>query len=71
MKALTIRNLSLQVDIPSTQFHGAKVAAYAKDSIDLINLTLQRGPYDLYAQIMVKDEIKTKDLSIADLGVME
>lgn len=50
MKALTIKNLSLQMDLPDTQIKN--VEAYAKDMIDLINLTLQREPYGLAAQII-------------------
>jgi len=49
MKSLTIKNVSVQVDFPE----GADPTDHAKQAVELINLTLQREPYDLSAQIHV------------------
>ena len=48
-KTITIKNLTIQVDIPKA--HGDMVAD-AHTVIDLINLELQRDPHGLGAQIM-------------------
>lgn len=49
MKTITIKNLVIQLDIPKV--HGNMVAD-AQTAIDLINLSLQREPHGMGAQIM-------------------
>ena len=49
MKTITIKNLTIQVDIP--KIHGNMVAD-AQTAIDLINKALQSEPSGLGAQIL-------------------
>lgn len=47
MKSLTIQNLSIQVDMPDD----ADPKDFAREAIEILNLSLQREPHGLAAQI--------------------
>ena len=51
MRRLTIKNLSIQVDLPDTV---ESIVDYANNSIELINIVLRMNRYDLSAQIFSK-----------------
>ena len=57
MKVITVHRLSLQFDANQIT-HGAN-EQQARRAVDLINLTLQREPFGLGAQLIVhRDEIE-------------
>lgn len=60
MKTITIKNLTIQVDIPKA--HGNMVAD-AQTALDLINLALQNEPSGLGAQILFSS-IDASDIEI-------
>ncbi|HEY4755790.1 MAG TPA: hypothetical protein VIH28_07035 [Ignavibacteriaceae bacterium] len=62
MKTITIKNLTIQVDIP--RIHGNMVAD-ALTAIDLINLALQNEPSCLGAQIL-SSGIDADDINIQE-----
>lgn len=64
MKTITIKNLTIQVDIPKT--HGNLVAD-AFTAIDLINKALQNEPSGLGAQIL-SSGIDSGDIEINDIN---
>ena len=56
MKSITVRRLDLQFD--ADQITHGPAAAQVDRAIELINLTLQREPFGLGAQLFVhRDEI--------------
>lgn len=57
MKVITVHRLSLQFDANQTT-HGNS-EQQVREAVDLINLTLQREPFGLGAQLIVhRDEIE-------------
>jgi hypothetical protein len=62
MKTITIKNLTIQVDIPKA--HGNLVAD-AQTAIDLINKALQNEPSCLGAQILFSS------IDADDVGIVE
>lgn len=59
MKAITIRRLELQFD--ADQITRGSTEQQARQAIELINLTLQREPFGLGAQLFAhRDEIEVE-----------
>ena len=59
MKTITIRRLDLQFD--AGQITHGSTEQQARQAVDLINLTLQREPFGLGAQIFAhRDEIEVE-----------
>ena len=59
MKTITIRRLDLQFD--SNQITRGSAEQQARQAVDLINLTLQREPFGLGAQLYAHpDEIEVE-----------
>lgn len=59
MKQVTVSGIALQFDMPDKVKNPMK---YVKDSVELINLTLQREPYDLSAQILTTGSLCSSSL---------
>ncbi len=65
MKTITIRRLDLQFDADQVT-HG-NLVQQADQAVELINLTLQREPFGLGAQLFVhRDEIEVESKKSAD-----
>ncbi|TXT46359.1 MAG: hypothetical protein FD140_4495 [Limisphaerales bacterium] len=65
MKTITIRRLDLQFD--ANQVTKGSVEKQAAQAIELINLTLQREPFGLGAQLFAhRDEIEVESRKSAD-----
>lgn len=62
MKTITIKNLTIQVDI--NKLHGNGVAD-AQTALDLINKSLQNEPIGLGAQILFSS-LDSSDISVSD-----
>ena len=59
MKTITVRRLDLQFD--ANQITHGKNEQQVRQAVDLINLTLQREPFGLGAQLIVHpDEIEVE-----------
>ena len=59
MKIITVHRLSLQFD--ANQITQGKTEQQLRQAVDLINLTLQREPFGLGAQLIVHpDEIEVE-----------
>jgi len=59
MKTITVRRLDLQFD--ANQITHGKNEQQVRQAVDLINLTLQREPFGLAAQLIVHpDEIEVE-----------
>lgn len=57
MKVITVHRLSLQFD--ASQITHGKSEQQVREAVELINLTLQREPFGLGAQLIVhRDEIE-------------
>ena len=57
MKVITVHRLSLQFD--ANQITHGKSEQQVREAVELINLTLQREPFGLGAQLIVhRDEIE-------------
>ena len=57
MKVITVRRVDLQFD--ANQITHGKKEQQAREAIELVNLTLQREPFGLGAQLIVhSDEIE-------------
>jgi len=54
MRVLNLAGLTLQCD--ADQVTRGDALAQARQAVDLINLTLQREPYGLAAQLMIDEE---------------
>jgi hypothetical protein len=64
MKAITIRRLDLQFD--AGQITHGPPEEQARQAVDLINLTLQREPFGLGAQLFAhRDEIEVESAESA------
>ena len=65
MKTITIRRLDLQFDADQVT-HG-NLVQQADQAVELINLTLQREPFGLGAQLFAhRDEIEVESRKSAD-----
>ena len=65
MKVITVRRLDLQFD--AGQITHGSAERQARQAVDLINLTLQREPFGLGAQIFVhRDEIEIESADRED-----
>lgn len=65
MKVITIRRLDLQFD--ANQLTSGSAEAQAAQALELINLTLQREPFGLGAQLFVhRDEIEVESTNHTD-----
>ena len=65
MKTITVRRLNLQFD--ADQITHGPAAAQADRAIELINLTLQREPFGLGAQLFAhRDEIEIESKNETD-----
>lgn len=65
MKTITIRRLDLQFD--ADQITHGSAEQQARQAVDLINLTLQREPFGLGAQLYAhRDEIEVESRKRAD-----
>ena len=63
MKVITVHRLSLQFD--ANQVTHGKTEQQLRQAVDLINLTLQREPFGLGAQLIVHpDEIEVESRQI-------
>ena len=63
MKIITVHRLSLQFD--ANQITQGKTEQQLRQAVDLINLTLQREPFGLGAQLIVHpDEIEVESRTI-------
>ena len=63
MKIITVHRLSLQFD--ANQITQGKTEQQLRQAVDLINLTLQREPFGLGAQLIVHpDEIEVESRQI-------
>ena len=63
MKVITVHRLSLQFD--ANQITHGKTEQQLRQAVDLINLTLQREPFGLGAQLIVHpDEIEVESRQI-------
>ena len=63
MKIITVHRLSLQFD--ANQITHGKTEQQLRQAVDLINLTLQREPFGLGAQLIVHpDEIEVESRQI-------
>ena len=63
MKVITVHRLSLQFD--ANQITQGKTEQQLRQAVDLINLTLQREPFGLGAQLIVHpDEIEVESRQI-------
>jgi hypothetical protein len=63
MKAITIRRIDLQFD--ADQVTKGTAEQQAEQAVELINLTLQRQPFGLGAQLIVhRDEIEVETQTI-------
>ena len=63
MKIITVHRLSLQFD--ANQITHGKTAQQTRQAVELINLTLQREPFGLGAQLIVHpDEIEVESRHI-------
>lgn len=52
MKVITVHRLSLQFD--ANQITHGRSEQQVRDAVDLINLTLQREPFGLGAQLLIR-----------------
>jgi hypothetical protein len=65
MKTITIRRLDLQFD--ANQITKGSTEQQARQAVDLINLTLQREPFGLGAQLFAHpDEIEVESRKSTD-----
>jgi len=63
MKTITIRRLDLQFD--ANQLTHGSAEQQARQALELINLTLQRQPFGLGAQLFVhRDEIEIESSEV-------
>ena len=63
MKVITVHRVSLQFD--ANQITHGNNEQQVREAVDLINLTLQREPFGLGAQLIVhRDEIEIESIRI-------
>ena len=64
MKSITVTGLTIQFD---SHHEIENIEEYVRSSLELINLSLQREPYDLSAQLLGTWEVNSSQVSVEDI----
>ncbi|MAH32724.1 MAG: hypothetical protein CMG78_12085 [Marinobacter sp.] len=69
MPRILIKHIGIEIN--ADNFQAESPVTYAEQSIELINLALQRDPYGLGAQVVIEGDLDEDNVEINDLGLDE